>query len=149
VGDFANFDRNRKLMEDLTVRTLASISSEYGKLVYLASLRDLGSGRYVHDGLARTYSTEAVQEALTHAHKEICIRILEMPLARQESDLLTCLQGFDGELEDVVRNWRELESYRVLLPLGFPGYLRVLFCSDVETLLGIAQADLAKAKRIA
>jgi hypothetical protein len=149
MGDFSKFDRNRKLMEDLTVRTLASIPSEYGKLIYLASLRDLGSGRYVHDGLEKSYPAEAVQEALVHAHKEICARILEMPLARQESDLFSCLQGLNAELEDVVRNWKELESYRVLLPFGLPGYLRVLFCSDVETLLGIAQADLARAKRIA
>jgi hypothetical protein len=149
MGELGKFDRNRRLMEDLTSRTLASIPSEYGKLIYLASLRDLGSGRYVHEGLTKSYPAEAVQEALMHAHKEICTRILEMPLAKQESDLLSCLGGFEGDLEDVVRNWRELESYRALLPFGLPNYLRTLFCSDVETLLEIAGEDLAKARRTA
>lgn len=84
------------------------------------------------------YPQEEVQETLSRAHKEICLRILEMSLAQQEMGLCSCLYGFEADLEDVVSNWRELESYRSLLPFGLPQYLQILFCSNCDTLLSIA-----------
>src|SRR5579862_1052435 len=127
MGTWDSFDRNRRLMEDLSARTLAAIPSEYGRLIYLASLRDLASGRYVHEGLQAQYPQGAVNEALARAHQEICARILETPLEQQEMDLFSCLRGFDASIEEVVANFRETESYRALLPHGLPKYIRDLF----------------------
>ena len=137
MSNWESFDRNRKLTEDLTERTLAPIASEYGKLLYLSSLRDLASGQYRHEGLEALYSTGSVQEALLQAHREVCSRIMEMPLARQEMDLLNSWKGFEAEPEDLVGNWKESEVYRTLLPAGLPDYMRTLFCSNIETLLSI------------
>ncbi len=135
------FDRNRRLMEDLSTRTLAAIPSEYGRLIYLASLRDLASGRYCHAGLQTQYPQGAVDEAISRAHQEICARILETPLEQQELDLFTCLRGFDANPEEVAANLRETESYRALLPHGLPKYVRDLFCSNFETLLCIFEQE--------
>jgi hypothetical protein len=137
LGTWDTFDRGRRLTEDFSSRTLAAIPSEFGRLIYMASLRDLASGRYSHEGLESQYPAAAVQEMLARSHQEICENILESPLARQEKDLASCLQGFEGEREEVVSNWRELESYRSLLPFGMPEYLRNLFCSNIRTLLSI------------
>jgi hypothetical protein len=141
MGNWESFDRNRKLTEDLTERTLAAISSEYGKLLYLASLRDLASGLYQHEGLEALYSAGCVQEALLQAHREVCSRIIEMPLALQEMDLLSCWGGFDLESEGLIDNWKESEAYRTLMPFGLPDYMRTLFCSNIETLLSVFEAD--------
>jgi hypothetical protein len=141
MGNWESFDRNRKLTEDLTERTLAAISSEYGKLIYLASLRDLASGTYRHEGLEAMYSAGSVQEALLQAHREVCSRILELPLALQEMDLLSCWKGFDVEAEGVIGNWKESEAYRTLMPFGLPDYMRSLFCSNFETLLSVFEPD--------
>lgn len=143
MSNWETFDRNRKLTEDLTERTLAPIASEYGKLLYLSSLRDLASGQYRHEGLEALYSTGSVQEALLQAHREVCSRIMEMPLARQEMDLLNSWKGFEAEPEDLVGNWKESEVYRTLLPAGLPDYMRTLFCSNIETLLSVFEADRA------
>ena len=143
MSNWESFDRNRKLTEDLTERTLAPIASEYGKLLYLSSLRDLASGQYRHEGLEALYSTGSVQEALLQAHREVCSRIMEMPLARQEMDLLNSWKGFEAEPEDLVGNWKESEVYRTLLPAGLPDYMRTLFCSNIETLLSVFEADRA------
>lgn len=148
MESWESFDRTRQLVEDFSTRTLAAIPSEFGRLIYLASLRDLGSGRYSHAGLEALYPAADVQETLSKAHREICESILETPLAGQEKDLTFCLRGFEAESAEVVGNWRELESYRALLPFGLPGYIRNLFCSNIETLLSIFEEDRAKGRRL-
>jgi hypothetical protein len=147
MGTWESFDRSRQLMEDFSTRTLAAIPSDFGRLIYLASLRDLGSGRYSHAGLEALYPPAEVQETLARAHCEICESILEAPLAGQEKDLTYCLRGFEADSNEVVSNWRELESYRALLPLGLPGYIRDLFCSNIETLLSILEEDGATSRQ--
>jgi hypothetical protein len=95
------------------------------------------------------YGRADTHAGLWQAHKEICMRILEMPLAKQEPDLAMCLEGFEGELEEVIAHWRELEFYLALLPFGLPQYLRRLFSSNVETLLSVFQTDATKAQKAA
>jgi len=144
MGNWNSFERIQNVIEDVSTGTLAGFQTEYGKLVYLASLRDLASGRYVHSGLEAIYGRGDVHEGLWQIHKEICMRILEMPLAGQEPDLASCLKGFDGELSEVIEHWRELQFYVALLPIGLPRYIRRLFSSNVEALLSIFQADATK-----
>ncbi len=149
MGNWNSFERIQNVVDDVSSGTLAGFQTEYGKLVYLASLRDLASGRYVHAGLEAVYGRGDVHEGLWQAHKEICKRILEMPLAGQEPDLASCLRGFEGELGEVIAHWRELEFYLALLPFGLPHYLRTLFSSNVETLLSVLQADAARVTQAA
>ena len=144
MSTWESFDRNRKLTEDLTERTLVSIASEYGKLIYLASLRDLASGIYRHEGLETLYSEGSVQEALLQAHREVCSRIMEMPLALQEMDLAGCCKGFEADAEGLIVNWKESQAYRTLMPFGLPDYMRTLFCSNIETLLSVFEMDRTK-----
>ena len=137
------FQQNRRVIDDFTARTLAAIPSDYGRLLYVSSLRDLASGGYIHEGLAAIYPEEAVQQALAHCHEELFIKILETPLEQQEWDLRACLGTVEGEFWDVVARWQELEFYRLLLPSGVPGYLHELFCSNLRALLGLLTEECA------
>ena len=143
MATWESFDRNRRLIEDFSMRTLAAVPFEYGRLIYLASLRDLASGRYSHAGLESQYPQRAVQETLSRAHQEICARILETPLEQQEGDLFSSFKGYDAGPEEVVAVWRDSESYRGLLPLDLPKYIHELFCSNIETLLCIFEQERA------
>lgn len=129
--------QNRRVVQDFTVNSLAGIPGPFSRLVYVASLRDLSSGRYEHQGLAALYPEEAVQQALELCHEQIFERILEMPLERQLEDLRNCLKAMEGGLPAVVAHWRQLEPYRVLLPENSPGYLKDLFFSNLRALLEI------------
>ena len=131
------FQQNRRVIEDFTERTLAAISSEFARLLYVSSLRDLASGRYHHEGLSVVYPEGAVQQALAHCHEELFARILEAPLAQQEPDLRACLGNLEGDFPNIVARWQELQSYRLLLPTGVPSYLHDLFCSNLRALLGV------------
>lgn len=129
--------QNRWVIQDFTVTTLAGIPGEFARLLYLASLRDLSSGRYEHQGLAALYPEEAVQQALRVCHEQIFERILETPLSKQLEDLKSCLASMEGGLAAVVSHWRQLEPYRVLIPEQTPDYLKELFLSNLRALLEI------------
>ncbi len=133
--------QNRRIIEDFGVRTLASIPGLFGRLTYLASLRDLSSGNYEHAGLEALYPKEAVQQALEHCHGEIFEKLLEMPLQSQEADLRECLSGMELGLGASVEHWTALETYRFLIPEMAPEYLRSLFCSNVRALLEMLRRE--------
>jgi hypothetical protein len=133
------FQQNRRIIQDFTLTTLAGIPGEFSRLTYMASLRDLSSGRYEHAGLAALYPDDAIQQALNMCHEQVFERVLESPLARQEADLKECLERMPGGLCGTLAHWRRMEAYRVLMPERAPGYLKELFCSNLRALLEILQ----------
>lgn len=140
--------QNRKIIQDFTVNTLAEIPGQFARLAYLASLRDLSSGRYEHAGLAALYPEEALQQALKLCHEQILERILETSLSVQLEDLRACLAGMEGGLPLVVPHWLRMEAYRVLLPEQSPDYLKNLFCSNLRALLEILREECIRDRSV-
>src|SRR5262249_19173482 len=120
-----------------------AISSDYGKLCYVSSLRNPKTGRYEHDGLASLYSEDSVQEALAQCHEEIFSRILELPLIQQERDLRKCLEAAGDQSQPVIDSWLKTRFFRSLCPDGLPDYLGQLFSSNMTALLSIFCARAA------
>jgi len=147
MSSLESYQQTRQVVEDITARTLAAIPTEFGKLLYLASLRDISTGDYVHEGLVARYSREAVQQALGYCHQELFLRVLEMPLEQQEWDLRACLEGLEGEFWGKLRRWRETEFYRLLIPSDSPEYLREIFLANVGAVLDAALEARAKKNR--
>ena len=139
-----SYQQTRRVVEDLTARTLAAIPTEFGKLLYLSSLRDISTGEYVHEGLVARYSREAVQQAMGYCHEELYLRVLEMPLEQQEWDLRACIEGLEGEFWGKLRRWRETEFYRLMIPSGSPEYLREIFLANVGGVLDVVLEERAK-----
>ena len=138
--------QNRRIIQDFTLTTLAGIPALFARLTYIASLRDLSSGRYDHAGLAALYPDEAIQQALQLCHEQVFERILEAPLSAQLEDLRNCLAGMQDGLAATVSHWRRMEAYRVLIPERSPHYLKELFCSNLRALLEILQEEGSKAR---
>jgi hypothetical protein len=138
--------QNRKIVQDFTLSTLAGIPGLFARLAYIASLRDLSSGRYEHAGLAALYPEEALQQALELCHEQIFERILETPLSGQLEDLRACLAGMEGGMSVAVPHWLRMEAYRVLLPEQSPDYLKALFCSNLRAILEILHQECTLAR---
>jgi hypothetical protein len=146
MGTLTLLQQNRRVIQDFTTTTLAAIPSPFARLTYLASLRDLSSGRYAHAGLTAVYQPEAVQQALQQCHEEIFERILESPLEEQGHDLAAHLENMELGLSVAVSHWRKLEAYRTLLPTEAPDYLKELFCSNIRALLEILEEEGCKVR---
>jgi hypothetical protein len=144
--EITELQQNRRIIQDFTLTTLAGIPSAFGRLAYLASLRDLSSGRYEHAGLTAMYPEEAVQQSLQLCHEQIFEHVLETPLELQEQELRACLDRMPGGLCATVMHWRRMEAFRVLMPERAPGYLKELFCSNLRALLEILQAGCSKVR---
>jgi len=129
------FHQNQRIIDDFSSSTLIAISTDFGRLVHIATLRDLISGQYRHEGLEALYSAPAVHEALLYCHEEIFQKILETPLERQEMLLRGWFAELEGESSEIAGRWLELEVYRMLVPLGTSEYLRDLFFSNFHLLL--------------
>jgi hypothetical protein len=140
VETFENFQQSRAVIEDFSSQTLAAISSCFGRLYYVSSLKDADTGRYEHDGLQCLYPETAVQAALSQCHEELFSRILETPLHEQEKDLCACLSAAGDQYWDLIETWRETRSFRELCPPGLPDYLQDLFCSNMSALLAVFSA---------
>lgn len=139
VGIQSQLEQNRNIIHDFAMNTLSGIPNDFARLAYIASLRNLSSGRYEQAGLAALYPEEAIQQALKQCHEEVFQRILETPLTLQEKDLHNCLERMEGTLNATVSHWRQAEAYRILIPQDSPDYLKELFCSNLRALLDILQ----------
>jgi hypothetical protein len=139
MQSLTQLQQNRRIVQDFTLTTLAAIPGLFARLAYMASLRDLSSGRYEHAGMSALYPDEALQQALRLCHEQIFEGVLESPLSSQLEDLQACLGNMQGGLFVAVQHWSSMESYRVLMPERSPDYLKDLFCSNLRALLEILQ----------
>jgi hypothetical protein len=141
MDTLTQLQQNRRIIHDLTVSTLARISSPFSRLAYLASLRDISTNVYDHAGLNALYPQPAVQQALEQCHQELFERILELPLMVQQDDLRAHLRTSPNGSRNAAAQWRRLEAYRALLPADSPDYLKELFCSNVRAILEIVEKE--------
>jgi len=141
MDTLTQLQQNRRIIHDLTLSVLARMESQFSRVAYLASLRDVSTNVYEHAGLSAVYPAEAVQQALAQCHQELFERILESPLMSQQDDLRAYLRTLPNGSRKAAAQWRQLESYRGLLPANSPEYLKELFCSNVRAILEILEKE--------
>src|SRR5260370_16924955 len=78
----------RSAADDLWKHTLSRIPSIYGRIIYLASLRDPNSGTYRHHGLTASFGREETANALQECHDEPFKECLSLSLAENNDNLL-------------------------------------------------------------
>ena len=134
----ANLDA-QKAYDDLWQRTLAKISGNLNRMIYLASTRDYNSGRYHHAGLEGAFGYEAVRQALEAAHQEIFGKLTRSSLEELVRELELYVRSSGESPEELLRTWRTLQPYRVAIPLGVDRMAAELLLSNLKLGLEVLQ----------
>jgi hypothetical protein len=127
----------RDAREDLWLHTLSQIPTQFGKLQYLASLRDPNTGTYEHHGLALLFGEKEAAKAMRQNHKRTFAEWLNMDLAAQEADLTEYFAGIGGAMKDILAVWDVVEPWKQYVPAGVMASEKALYCSDLKTLVSL------------
>jgi hypothetical protein len=119
-------------------RTLLAIPTLFGRLAYLASLRDPASGFYRHEALDAVMGSEECDRALSRRHRRLFSDWLAHSVAEQRKDL--------DEYLRTAGTPRDLHQFLGLIPPAARDVERQLFLADLETLaelLGLRRSGAA------
>jgi hypothetical protein len=131
----------RNAVEDLWKHTLSRIPTVYGRLTYLASLRDPNSGTYRHHGLIQAFGRDQSVQALRSSHEEAFHEWISMPLPEKNEDLMRYVASLDDPRGVVVDYWLQSRSHGSLPPSSAVPLEREIFSHDLEMLLETLRAD--------
>jgi hypothetical protein len=127
------FDRSAG--SDLWRNTLSQIPTVFGRLVYLASLRNSNSGNYEHHGLSLVFGEDEANRALKDSHSAVFAEWLSFNLEQQKADLDLYLADLFEDKRLVVENWVRLAPYQNLIPGSARGVERRLYINDLAALM--------------
>lgn len=131
---------DRSPTSDLWRNTLSQIPSVFGRLVYLASLRNQNSGRYEHHGLALVFGEEEANRTLKKSHVQAFREWLKFNLEQQKADLDLYLSGLRENRRTVLATWTELAPYRAYMPAAAKSVERRLYLSDLKALIELMRS---------
>jgi hypothetical protein len=122
-------------------RTLEQIPTTAGKLFYVSCLRQEGSSRYHHQGLARIYSSDQADRVLRASHESVFAEWLNFSLEQQYNDLRVHLLASQPEPEEL-KVLLDLKTYDRFVPSTAHAPEQMLYRSDLETVLELLQREL-------
>jgi hypothetical protein len=130
----------RPAAADLFRNTLSCIPTLFGRLAYLASLRDGNSGVYVHHGLKSIYGGKKSHEALAQSHREIFHNWLKLPLVDKIEDLKSYVNTLDNAAA-FLEYWTQGPPSRSYLPEAVRGAEKMLFFDEFEILIEVLKGN--------
>ena len=131
----------RGAVSDLWRNSLAQIPCTFGRLVYLAALRNPNSGHYEHHGLALRFGEHEADRALRSGHARVFSEWLSYTLEQQKADLDLYLAGMMDSKRTILDTWLRLSPYRNLIPASIQGVEKRLYLSDFETLMELLKNE--------
>lgn len=114
-----------------------SADTPFAALVFLGSLRDAYSGRYLHEGWGQMASAEEIHSVLRETHLSLFNSVLQLPLVDLTKQVRMHFQSLNQLEEKTSIWWMETEPFRDLIPQGCSVVLRELFVSKIRTALEV------------
>jgi|SRR6478672_9851579 len=131
TGDRNSFQRPGS---DVWRGILNQVSTRFGRLVFLASLRDEATGLYGHPTLSRMLGDAEADRTLCHSHHQVFSQWIGLSLEEQKNDV-------DDYLRQSGEDPRSLRGFRRLAPPSARDVERQLYLTDLETVLELLKYE--------
>jgi len=128
---------DRSAAADLFKHTLSQIPTLYGRLTYLASLRDPNSGIYRHYGLSAAFGREQSIRAFQVSHTKTFREWLKLPLSQKSSDLAAYFETLEEPRSVIARHLLRSKGFLTCVPDSASKAERTHFSAELELLLDL------------
>lgn len=129
--------REHDVADEIWLRDVSRIETSYGRLVYLAGLRDPNTGRYEHYGTGPSHRGIA-NRSLKRIHELTFTEWVGFPLEKKMLDVERYIDGIVGlDRSELIDAWLRLTPYKNLVPASIQGPERRKHISDFEAILGL------------
>ena len=125
----------RSAAGDLWKNTLSKIPTQFGRLAYLAALRDPNSGIYRHHGLSAVFGRDESTRVLRENHERAFFEWLNLPMSEKSDDLTVYLGTLEDPTPAVLEHWLRAKSYGNHIPNAAREMERELFLRDLDALV--------------
>jgi hypothetical protein len=136
---------DRSAAADLWRNTLSQIPTTFGRIIYLASLRDPNTGIYRHHGLGQLFGEDEMDQTLRASHDQTFAEWLCFTIEQQKQDVEDYLDDVEGDKKAVLATWLRLSPYGNFVPASARDVERKLFNSDLDMILEVLRCDYAVA----
>ena len=119
---------------------MARIPTLFGRLLYLASLRNPTSSVYEHAALAQMIGEEEAGETLRRSHARVFQDWLCLNLEQQQADLREYLAESPNPAA-MLAGWAATAPYQGWAPPTAQDFEQRLFAGDLETLLALLRRE--------
>ena len=132
---------------DLADRTIAKIRGDFARLIYLASMRDYNTGKYHHEGLACRFTERVAARAIERCHREVFRRVVLCSVKQLVEQLELYANSNCSSPSELVRVWKNLQPYRVAIPMECGPLASRLFISNIRAALAVLESRQLRAHR--
>jgi hypothetical protein len=127
---------------------LGFLPNDLTRMLYLASLRDCNSGRYLHPTLSERLGNDMADEGLRECHIQTFWRLLTIPISDYVTQVEEYIRYTRMARTAVLQTWHSLQAYRATTPVLVLPLYREIFCFNVEVALMVLRAPEASDKLI-
>lgn len=126
---------------ELWRRTLSQVPTMFGRLVYLASLRDPNTGIYQHFGFSQRFGVREADKTMRRSHDNTFADWLAFTVEEQKRDLDLYLGSQEQDPALIVENWSRFPPFASFIPSRTREQERDLFQGDMRILLELLRRE--------
>ncbi|MDQ6679238.1 MAG: hypothetical protein M3Z09_18300 [Acidobacteriota bacterium] len=120
---------------ELWRQTLSQITSLFGRLVYLSSLRNANSGVYEHFGFSQRFTPREADRTMRRSHMNVFADWLCLSLEQQKSDVERYLAALPDNRTAVIEHWKTMPPFAGMIPAQARDEQRELFLADLRNVV--------------
>lgn len=122
-------------------KSLGALPNSFAQLIFLSSLFDSYSGRYLHEGWVSLADSGQIHRLLQQRHHAVLADVMDLSVADLAGQIQEHLKEH-GSQSRIARMWLETEPFREMIPAGCSTLEREFFISQVRTALELLRRSL-------